>query len=157
MGATGSTRGFTDEQRLAHGLISSVYTSGSDLRTDEDREVPSKNASPKGELDVSLWHWRTGLIAKWHQPEHINVLEGYAALLALKWRSRSAKRLGRVYLHFLDSMVNLGALSKDRSPSRSLNRVVRVYSAHELAMSCRGVFGCTSSARNPSDAPSRWK
>ena len=57
----------------------------------------------------------------------------------------------------LDSMVNIGALSKHRSSSRQLNKVVRAFSVLELAMGARAVFGFTSSAKNPADAPSRLR
>eukprot|EP00959_Pyramimonas_sp_CCMP1952_P472370 9499919-Pyramimonas_sp.AAC.1 len=54
-------------------------------------------------------------------------------------------------------MVDIGALSKRCSSSNQLKKVVRSFSAWELAMGARAVFGFTSSARNPADAPSRLK
>ena len=77
--------------------------------------------------------------------------------MMIRWRSRALARQERVFLHLLDSMVNIGALSKHRSKSWALNRVVRSFSAWELAMGARAVFGFTSSSRNPADAPSRLR
>ena len=84
-------------------------------------------------------------------------MECQGALMMIRWRARSAGRQQRVFLHLLDSMVNIGALSKHRSGSLQLNKVVRNFSAWELAMGARAVFGFTSSARNPADAPSRLR
>ncbi|CAK0853913.1 unnamed protein product [Prorocentrum cordatum] len=50
-------------------------------------------------------------------------------------------------------MVNVGALSKHRPSSSQLGKVVRSFSAEELAMGARAVFSFTSSAQNPADAP----
>ena len=75
----------------------------------------------------------------------------------LRWRTRSSRRLGCVFLHLMDSFVNIAALAKHRSSAHSLALVIRPFSALELASGCRALFGFTSSARNPADAPSRWE
>ena len=150
-------RAFSDDQRLVAELVLACHHNGADLRVDANSEALGK-AFPRQEVSADYWVWRTARQLQWLEPGlHINVLECEAALMALRWRARSVSRQGRVFLHLLDSMVNIGALSKHRSSSRMLNRVVRAFSVLELAMDARGVFGFTSSAKNPADAPSRLR
>ena len=136
-------------------LAMTCHHNGADLRVDANTEALGK-IFPRQEIDADLWQWKMARQMVWHDANpHINVLECESALMALRWRARAVPRLFRVFLHLLDSMVNIGALSKHRSSSRQLNKVVRAYSALELAMGARGVYGFTSSAKNPADAPSR--
>ncbi|CAK0846251.1 unnamed protein product, partial [Prorocentrum cordatum] len=53
------------------------------------------------------------------QAKHIDVFECEAAL---RWRARSVSRQMCVFLHLLDSMVNIGALAMRRSSSQQLNK-----------------------------------
>ena len=76
-------------------------------------------------------------------------------MAALRWRLRRRRGIGRRYLHILDSIVSLSVISKRRSTSYVLNRVIRRYDALELAASCHGGFGFTRSEKNPADRPSR--
>jgi len=155
--APGSWRPFRPEQRLVAALVAMCNHSGADLRVDANSEALGK-VFPRQEVDAELWLWQTARQLVWHEKgPHINVLECEAALMTLRWRARAIARHNRVFLHLLDSMVNIGALSKRRSSSRQLNKVVRAFSALELAMGARGVFGFTSSAKNPAGAPSRLK
>ncbi|CAK0789757.1 unnamed protein product [Prorocentrum cordatum] len=143
-------------RRLVMGLVMACHSNGADLRGDGSSAELSK-VFPRQEIDAGLWQWREAGQLAWDVPEHINVLECQGALMMIRWRARSLGRQQRVFLHLLDSMVNIGALSKRRSSSSQLNKVVRSFSAWELAMGARAAFGFTSSARNPADAPSRLK
>ncbi|CAK0811641.1 unnamed protein product, partial [Prorocentrum cordatum] len=143
-------------RRLVMGLVMACHSNGADLRGDGSSEEFNK-VFPRQEIDAGLWQWRKARQLVWDVPEHINVLECQGALMMIRWRARSLGRQQRVFLHLLDSMVNIGALSKHRSSSSQLNKVVRSLSAWELATGGRAVFGFTSSARNPADAPSRQK
>ena len=143
-------------KRLVMGLVMACHNNGADIRCDGNSEALGK-VFPRQEIDAGIWQWRKARQLVWDAAEHINVLECQGALMMIRWRARSAGRQRRVFLHLLDSMVNIGALSKHRSASPQLNKVVRNFSAWELAMGARAVFGFTSSGRNPADAPSRLR
>ena len=148
-------RDFDSEQRVVYEHLRAVDLNGSDVRLDAGT-IMSPKCWPRQELDVDLWRWKVVVQMEWQHDQHINVLEARAALAMLRWRTRSCKRLRRFFLHLLDSQVNIAVLTKHRSSSRLLQQVLKPFSALELASGCRGLFGFTSSGRNPADKPSRW-
>ena len=76
----------------------------------------------------------------------------------MKWRARTVRRLHTKSLHLLDSAVSLGVISKRRSSSVRLHRVIRRLNAVELASLSQTVYAFVRSELNPADAPSRsWK
>ena len=85
--------------------------------------------------------------------EHINELEIRVAFVDLKRRTRT--RLGTRHLVLLDSFVGLGVLSKKRSSSHQLQRVVAKYEVLELASFSRPFYAYVRSHQNPADKPSR--
>ncbi|CAK0903184.1 unnamed protein product [Prorocentrum cordatum] len=127
-------------RRIVMGLVMACHNNGADIRTDGASEALGK-IFPRQEIDSG------------RHLAHINVLGCQGALMMIRWRARSVRRHQCVFLHLLDSMVNIGALSKHRSSSPQLNKVVRTFSAWELAMGARAVFGFTSSARNKRSSP----
>ncbi|CAK0798723.1 unnamed protein product, partial [Prorocentrum cordatum] len=152
-GGAGAAR--QGHQRVVASLVITCHHSGADLRVDTDAETYGK-MFPRQEIDAGIWKWKVARQLVWQdQAKHINVLECEAALMALRWRARSASRQMCVFLHLLDAVVNIGALAKRRSSSQQLNKVVRAFSILELALGSRAVFAFTSSAKNPVDAPSR--
>ena len=94
-------------------------------------------------------------VAGQEQAHRRSGVRGFAA--ALRWRARAIARQNCVFQHLLDGMVNIRALAKRRSSSRQLNKVARAFSILELATGTRAVFGFTSSAESPADAPSRLR
>ena len=87
--------------------------------------------------------------------EHINVLETRAFLLAMRWRARNRDEHGKRFLHLVDSMVTMGAITKGRSSSLRLRRVVAKCNAVLLASHFYPCLGYVRSAENPADRPSR--
>ncbi|CAK0847024.1 unnamed protein product, partial [Prorocentrum cordatum] len=108
-------------RRIVMGLVMACHNNGADIRTDGASEALGK-IFPRQEIDSGIWRWRKARQLVRDAAEHINC----------------------VFLHLLDSMVNIGALSKHRSSSPQLNKVVRTFSPWELAMGARAVFGFTS-------------
>ena len=107
-------------------------------------------------FDARQWSWKAVLSCKWQlDGEHINALEARALLLALRWRSRSAARFSKRFLHLTDSKVALGAYCKHRSNARSFNYIVTRSSALQLASSMTPILGFVRSSLNPADLPSR--
>jgi hypothetical protein len=99
--------------------------------------------------------WRTLVSAPWAGPEHINVLELRAALLAVHWAISYPSALSsRVFL-LLDSTVAFFSLWKGRSSSPALLLILRKISALLLAGGLSLLPGWVPSAINPADAPSR--
>ncbi|CAK0908265.1 unnamed protein product [Prorocentrum cordatum] len=72
-------------------------------------------------ISAGIWKWKVARQLVWQdQAKHVNVLECEAAL---RWRARSVSRQMCVFLHLLDSMVNIGDLVMRRSSSQQLNKV----------------------------------
>ena len=85
-------------------------------------------------VDARQWNWKIVLSCAWEvEGDHINSLECRALLLALRWRSRAMTRLGKHFLHLVDSKVALGAFTKHRSNSRAFNYLVTRSAALQLA------------------------
>jgi hypothetical protein len=90
--------------------------------------------------------------------DHINVLEGEALVILIRWILRSRARHATRVVVIVDSKVLAGAASKGRSSSR-LNRVLRRLAALELAGDLMLMLVVAPSSENPSDVPSRgeWR
>eukprot|EP00438_Fugacium_kawagutii_P006402 Skav224255 [mRNA] locus=scaffold2636:65958:71034:+ [translate_table: standard] len=99
------------------------------------------------------------LSVKRRRAGHINLLEGEAFLLLLRWILRSRQRHSSRVVVLVDSAVWLGAAAKGRS-STALNRLLRKAAALEMAGDLMVHVVLVPSSENPSDAPSRgarWK
>lgn len=87
--------------------------------------------------------------------KHINILELRRLILNVRYLAKKRRRRCRVLIG-LDSRVVLGAASKGRSSSRSLNfhlrRLAIVTTTHEIAL----VLFWLPAWGNPADAPSRF-
>ena len=89
------------------------------------------------------------------QPAHINVLEAEAFLMWMKWFLRSAKRHSSRTVCLVDSKVVLFAVSKGRSSSPALLRVLRRIGALTLAGNLHVRLVYIPTEYNPSDGASR--
>ena len=147
-------RGFSEAEALLLQLWRGITHRGSDVRlTTGEPMRPSQ--FPRQSIDPRWWQWRTLVRAQWREHAHINELEARAALMALQWRCRAAKRFGKRWLILLDSFVSIGVLTKPRSTSYRLNRVVRKLAVLELASFTQTSFGFARSHLNPADYGSR--
>ena len=88
--------------------------------------------------------------------DHINMLEGEAMLILLRWLLRSVKRHHSRIVVLLDSSVILGASAKGRSSTR-INRIMRRSAALQLAGDLQIYWVLVPSHENPSDMPSRGR
>lgn len=106
--------------------------------------------------DVLISRWSTIISSGWLMPEHINVLELRAVLLAMHWLlSYPSSHLSRVYL-LVDSTVALFALWKGRSSSVHILLILRKINALLLASGVTLLTGWIPSGVNPADRPSRF-
>ena len=110
----------------------------------------------RASVPAKLWRWRTVVGWKWKgNREHINVLELRAAFTALRWRIERKQLLHTKFVHLLDSLVSLHALSRGRSSSKKLRRTLLRTNALLLATKSQAVWAYVHTAQNPADAPSR--
>ena len=105
-------------------------------------------------IDVSMDEFVHVLSVRKRHAAHINVLEGEAFLLWLRWLLRSRQRHCARTVVLVDSAVWLGAAVKGRS-STQLNRLLRKAAALELCGDLLVHLVLVPSAENPSDFPSR--
>ena len=127
----------------------------------ENPDDDGNNVDPKRRLgtprniNLKTCDFKTVLSIKANNPAHINVLEGEAFLMWLKWLLRSARHHSARAVCLVDSKVILGGVSKGRSPSAPLLRILRKVAAMQLAgnLLVRLIFIPTHC--NPADGPSR--
>eukprot|EP00971_Amphidinium_carterae_P348421 6490479-Amphidinium_carterae.1 len=118
-------------------------------RTQGVMQVPSQ-------IPTTWWEWREVFGAAWSQhDEHINTLELRAVTLAVRARMRKPYQQGHRFLHLVDSLVVMGALSKGRSSSSSLRNECRKIAAILLATNSFITLGFVRTHNNPADKPSR--
>ncbi|CAE7714737.1 PDE9A [Symbiodinium sp. CCMP2592] len=111
-------------------------------------------SGPRHQLNVSLGDFSDVFSTRARFPGHINVLEGEAFVLFLRWLLRTRRHHSKRVVVLLDSAVWVGAAAKGRSSSR-LNRLLRKTAALTLAGDLQLHMILVPSAENPSDAPSR--
>ena len=98
-------------------------------------------------LDISLSDFVDIFSIKARKGAHINVLEGEAFLIWLRWVLRSRRRHCSRLVVLVDSAVWLGAAAKGRS-STQLNRLLRKAAALELAGDLQVYLVLVPSAEN---------
>jgi hypothetical protein len=96
--------------------------------------------------------WSTIVSRRWMDLEHINVLELRAVPTALRW---ALSRPVCIILLLCDSQVVVSCLSKGRSSSPPLLRLLRLLSALQLASGSRLRSLWICSETNPADDASR--
>ncbi|CAE7038342.1 PDE9A [Symbiodinium natans] len=118
--------------------------------------APAEQLCRSGEahrLEASLNDFSDVFSVRRKHPAHINVLEGEAFILFLRWLLRSRKHHSHRVVILVDSAVWLGAAAKGRSSSQ-LNRLLRRMAALTMAGDLQLHLILVPSQENPSDAPS---
>ena len=105
-------------------------------------------------IDISMTEFVHVLSVRSKHAAHVNVLEGEAFLMWLRWLLRSRQRHCARTVVLVDSSVWCCAAAKGRS-STQLNRLLRKAAALELAGDLQVHLVLVPSAENPSDVPSR--
>ena len=106
-------------------------------------------------LNLDIDDFKTMMSVKARRPAHNNILEGEAYLMWLRWLLRSTKHHGTRAVCLVDSKVVLGGVSKGRSSSRPLLRVLRRAAALQLAGNLLTRLIYIPTCCNLADAPSR--
>ena len=108
------------------------------------------------EAAVADGDWSEIVSARWRfADQHINTFELRAMLTAARWLSSRPALLGARVLLLSDSSVAVSAMSKGRSSSYSLLRVLRPFAALCLACGLSVWPRWLPTERNPADAASR--
>ena len=156
MGQTQGTKDRSKELQLVQKMLTLVSIKGQDIALQSSSDDLVKYHRLRATVPARLWKWKA--VAGWRwtgQAEHINSLELRAVLTALRWRLERHKKVHVKFVHLIDSLVGLHALSRGRSSSRKLRRTMLRIGALLLATRSQAVWTYVHTKQNPADAPSR--
>ena len=142
--------------QLVEKLLTMVSLKGEDIMLQSSSEELTRYHRLRASVPTKLWKWKA--VASWSwtgEKEHINSLELRAVLTSLRWRLERHKKVQVKFVHLLDSLVNMHALSRGRSSSLRLRRTICRINALLLATRSQGVWAYVHTKQNPADAPSR--
>ena len=141
---------------LAEKLSTFVSIKGEDILLQAPTEGSIKFHRLRASVPAKLWKWKS--VAGWgwrHQQAHINELELRAVLTTLVWRLERRRETKCRFIHLVDSLVSLHCLTRGRSSSRKLRRVLSQINALILCADVHPVWAYVSTKQNPADRPSR--
>lgn len=143
--------------RLAWKMCNLVSIKGEDVLLSSTSAQLAKYHRHRSSVPSRLWKWRIISGWKWTSPgEHINALELRAILTTIRWRLEHQLHFRRRLLHLTDSLVCLRCLSRGRSSSRKLRRIMSRVNALLLAGGSQVCWGYVRADSNPADRPGRW-
>ena len=151
-----STSTFENSAVLTQKLSSLVSLKGEDLLLQGPSEAPVRFHRLRSSVPSKVWRWK--VIAGWQwrgSEEHINVLELRAVLTTLKWRLEVVGQKQQRFIHLVDSLVCLHALTRGRSSSRKLRRTLMRINSLLLVTGAHMMVGYVQTDQNPADRPSR--
>ena len=148
--------GNPSEHRLVKKLCGLTSMKGEDLLLQAPTDPVVKSQRLRVSIPGGMWRWKDVTGWLWHgDPEHINALELRAVLTTLRWRVLKQSNRGMRLLHLIDSLVCLHALTRGRSSSRKLRRILCKINALLLAYNLHPTWGYINTKLNPADRPSR--
>ncbi len=143
---------------LARKLSSFVSIKGEDLLLQAPSENQVRFQRLRASVPAKLWRWRVVAGWRWrHKQAHINELELRAVVTTLTWRIERLRQQGCRFIHLVDSLVVLHALTRGRSSSRKLRRPLSQINSLLLAADVHPLWAYVSTKQNPADRPSRLK
>lgn len=150
-------RGEDSSLELARKLTNLISVKGEDILLTTPTSQMGKFARLRATIPAKCWRWKIIAGWKWRRGgDHINGLELRAILTAIRWRVEHAGHHRVRLVHLTDSLVCLHALSRGRSSSRKLRRVMSRINALILASGIHPLWGYVHTEQNPADKPSRW-
>ena len=135
-------------------LLSRTNHTGSDVRISTG-EILNPKAAVRQSIQASWWNWQHSFAVKWKQRDHINLLELRSILLSIKFHVSHLKHSGLRIFHLTDSYICMSVISKGRSGSRQLGRILKQLNAHLLGFSLQLIIAHVESSENPTDGASR--
>ena len=141
------------ERHHLRGLLREICIRGTEVRFEATAEDGSLHLMAP--YPAFKWQWKTKLSYPWKHTQHINVLEVSAFLVEFRRRMREIVQLGTRFFNVTDSQVGFFTMSKGRSKSPRLNRLLRRINALILMSQAMPIHLWTISKWNFADAPSR--
>ena len=135
-------------------LLRRTNHTGSDIRV-LSGDLYNPKSFPRQSVESVWWIWDDKFAKKWQHKAHINVLELEAILLGLKHQILNYQAHDQRVFQVSDSYVAISVVSKGRSSSLMLSRVLKTISAHLLAFGLQMILGHIESTDNPTDRGSR--
>ena len=143
---------------LASKLSTFVSIKGEDILLQSPTEKLVRFQRLRASVPANLWRWKVKAGWRWKFGQaHINELELRAVLTTLKWRLERIRERECRFIHLVDSLVVLHALSRGRSSSRKLRRPLCQINSLLLAADAHPVWAYVSTKQNPADRPSRMR
>lgn len=135
-------------------LLARTNHIGSDVRITTG-EVLNPKAYPRQGVQADWWHWKAAFKLKWKNKEHINLLELRSIVLAVRYQISHKKIFSCRLFHITDSYGAMSIISKGRTSSKQLSRLLRQLNAYLLAYDMFLILGHVESTENPTDHASR--
>ena len=135
-------------------LLARTNHTGSDVRISTG-EILNPKAAVRQSIEADWWKWEHVFQTRWKQPDHINLLELRSILLSIKFHISHLRHSQARIFHLSDSYVCMSVVSKGRSGSRQLNRVLRELNGYLLAFGLHLIIAHVESSENPTDGASR--
>ena len=146
------------EAILASKLSTFVSIKGEDILLQSPTESVVRFQRLRASVPANLWRWKIKAGWRWKfRQAHINELELRAVLTTLTWRLERLRQRRCRFVHLVDSLVVLHALSRGRSSSRKLRRPLSQINSLLLAADAHPVWAYVSTKQNPADRPSRFR
>eukprot|EP00438_Fugacium_kawagutii_P000763 Skav229097 [mRNA] locus=scaffold92:258831:261649:- [translate_table: standard] len=146
-----------DPLSLVTKLSNLVSMKGEDVMLSAPTSQVARHHRLRASIPSRLWKWKVVTGWQWTLgKERINALELKAVLTTVRWRTEHLKQTGKRSLRLTDSLVVLHALTRGRSSSRKLRRLLAKINALLLATRSQGFWGYVRTDQNPADKPSRW-
>ncbi len=149
-----STGGDVSLRNLNQILLSRTNHTGSDVRISTG-ELMNPKSAVRQSIEAGWWNWLPSFKVTWKHQDHINLLELRSILLSIEFHVSHLKHVQARIFHISDSYVCMSVLSKGRSGSRQLNRLLRQINAYLLGYGLFLVIAHVESSENPTDGASR--
>ena len=135
-------------------LLRKTNHTGSDVRV-MTGEIMNAKTYPRQSVAAQWWHWREVFSKKWGHKQHINCLELESILMGVKYQILHHRVLDMRIFQISDSYVAISVVSKGRSSSWRLQKILNKVSAHLLAFGLQLILSHIESTENPTDVGSR--
>ena len=146
--------GVNEVETLNKLLLRKTNHTGSDVRISTG-EFLNPKAVIRQSIQASWWKWKPCFSVRWKQREHINLLELRSILLSVTYHVRHLRHSHARIFHLTDSYVCMSIISKGRSGSKQVNRVLQQLNATLLGYGLYLIVAHVESTENPTDAASR--
>ena len=135
-------------------LLRRTNHTGSDIRVISG-DIMNAKCFPRQSVSAQWWKWQALFNHRWKTRSHINVLEMETILWGVRQQINRFKAGDARVFHLTDSYVSMSVISKGRSSSYQLQRVVRRINAELLAHGLQLILAHVESTDNPTDEGSR--